>query len=104
VVQVMASRQYHERFQYGVTMKYVNSSYAQYKSSGLAFDIGLSYYDTANLLQVSVAVKNMGTQLKTYDGSNRKEELPFDIQAGITKRLEKAPLQFSLNSTSSTGF
>jgi hypothetical protein len=96
VVQVMASRQYHERFYYGVTMKYVNSSYAQYKSSGLAFDIGLSYYDSANLLQVSVAVKNMGTQLKTYDGSNRKEELPFDIQAGITKRLEKAPLQFSL--------
>jgi len=38
----------------------------------------------------------MGTQLQTYDGSNRKEELPFDLQAGITKRLENAPFQFSL--------
>ena len=38
----------------------------------------------------------MGTQLRTYDGSNRKEELPFDLQAGITKRLKNAPFQFSL--------
>jgi hypothetical protein len=92
----MASRKYHERFQYGLTMKYINSNYGQYRSSGLAFDVGLSYYDTANQLQVSVAVKNMGTQLNTYDGSNRKEELPFDLQAGITKRLANAPFQFSL--------
>jgi hypothetical protein len=34
--------------------------------------------------------------LQTYDGSNRKEELPFDIQAGVTKRLQHAPFQFSL--------
>ncbi len=96
VVQVMASRQYHERFQYGLTMKYINSNYGQYRSSGLAFDVGVAYYDSVNQLQVSVLAKNMGTQLKTYDGSNQKEELPFDIQAGITKRLENAPFQFSL--------
>jgi hypothetical protein len=96
VVQVMASRQYHERFRYGVTLKYIHSGYGQYRSSGLAFDVGVSYYDSASRLQVSVAVKNMGTQLTTYDGSNRKEELPFDLQAGVTKRLENAPLQFSL--------
>ena len=96
VVQVMASRQYHEKFQYGFTLKYINSNYGQYRSSGLAFDAGVAYYDSVNQLQVSILAKNMGTQLKTYDGSNQKEELPFDIQAGITKRLENAPFQFSL--------
>ncbi len=96
VVQVMASRAYHERFRYGLTLKYIQSSYGQYRSSGLAFDVGVTYYDSSKQLQVSVVVKNMGTQLKTYDGSNRKEELPFDLQAGITKRLENAPFQFSL--------
>lgn len=96
VVQVMASKQYHERFWYGLTMKYINSNYGQYRSSGLAFDMGVTYYDSANRLQASVVIKNMGTQLRTYDGSSRKEELPFDIQAGITKRLENAPVQFSL--------
>jgi hypothetical protein len=96
VVQVMASKQYHERFWYGITMKYINSNYGLYRSSGLAFDVGVTYYDSANRLQVSMVVKNMGTQLKTYDGTGTKEELPFDIQAGITKRLAKAPIQFSL--------
>lgn len=96
VLQVMASRQYHERFWYGLTLKYINSNYGQYRSSGLAFDAGLTYYDPEKQIQSSVVVKNMGTQLGTYDGSNRKEELPFDIQAGITKRLENAPFQFSL--------
>lgn len=96
VLQIMASRQYKERFFYGLTLKYMHSGYGQYRSSGLALDFGLSYYDSASQLQVSVAVKNMGTQLQTYDGSNRKEELPFDLQAGISKRLENAPFQFSL--------
>jgi hypothetical protein len=95
VLQIMASRQYHQRFWYGLTMKYIHSNYGQYRSSGLAFDVGVGYYDTASQLQVSVVAKNMGTQLSTYDGSNRKEELPFDLQAGITKRLENAPFQFS---------
>jgi hypothetical protein len=36
----------------------------------------------------------MGVQLSTYNGTN--EELPFDLQAGITKRLAKAPFGFSL--------
>jgi hypothetical protein len=96
VVQVMASRQYHERFRYGLTMKYIQSNYGQYRSSGLAFDVGLSYYDSSNKLQVSLVAKNMGTQLRTYDGSSAKEEIPFDLQAGITKRLAHAPFQFSL--------
>jgi hypothetical protein len=96
VLQVMASRQYHERFFYGLTMKYIQSNYGQYRSSGLAFDVGLSYYDSSKQLQVSLVAKNMGTQLRTYDGSSSKEEIPFDLQIGVTKRLARAPFQFSV--------
>ncbi len=96
VVQVMASKQYHERFWYGLTMKYINSNYGTYRSSGLAFDVGITYYDSVNRIQVSMVVKNMGTQLKAYTPGGIKEELPFDVQAGITKRLAKAPIQFSV--------
>ena len=94
VIQVMASRQYHERFWYGMTIKYIRSGYGMYSSSGLAFDAGITYYDSSNGLQVSLVAKNMGTQLTAYAGAG-KEELPFDLQAGITKRLAGAPLQFS---------
>jgi len=96
VVQLSASHNYLERFWYGMTLKYLSSNYGQYKSSGLAVDIGVAYYDSTSHLQLSVLVKNLGTQLKTYDGSLVKEGLPFDLEAGITKRLLNAPLQFSL--------
>ncbi|MFL5808788.1 MAG: hypothetical protein ACJ749_04655, partial [Flavisolibacter sp.] len=41
----------------------------------------------------SLLAKNMGGQLKTYAGEF--EDLPFDFQLGITKRLAGAPLGFS---------
>lgn len=96
VAQVSASHNYLERFWYGMTLKFAGSNYGQYKSNGMALDIGVAYYDSSNQLQASVLIKNLGTQLKTYDGSSRKEDLPFDLEAGITKRLAHAPMQFSL--------
>ncbi len=96
VVQVSGSKQYKDNWWLGTTLKYISSSYGQYKSNGVALDVGVAYYDSANQLQASMVVKNMGTQLKTYDGSGNKEELPFDMELGVTKRLAKAPIQFSL--------
>ena len=96
VVQVMASKQYKDRFWLGTTFKFINSNYGQFKSNAVAIDIGVSYSDTANQLQISLLAKNIGTQLKTFNHTNKKEELPFDIQLGITKRLAKAPIQLSL--------
>ena len=95
-VQVMASKQYMERFVIGATAKMINSNYGFYRSSGLAMDVSLLYRDTVSQLQVGIVFKNMGTQLKSYSADIPKEELPFDIQAGISKRLKNAPVQFSL--------
>lgn len=96
VIQVMASKQFSERFWLGSTAKFIQSNYGQYRAAGIAMDIGLSYFDEVNQLQVSVVAKNMGTQLSTYNLSGVKEELPFDVQAGISKKLKNAPFQFSL--------
>jgi hypothetical protein len=38
--------------------------------------------------------KNMGFQLSAYSGLT--EDLPFDLQIGVTKKLAKAPLGFSV--------
>jgi hypothetical protein len=57
-------------------------------------DVGLLYHDSANLFSASVLAKNMGTQLRKYDGTD-PDDLPFDLQVGITKRLENAPFSFS---------
>lgn len=96
VIQLGFSKQYHEHWWYGINAKLIGSNYGQYQSNGIGFDIGLAYHDEESALQASILVKNMGAQLKTYDGLQPKEELPFDLQMGISKRLEKAPFQFSI--------
>jgi hypothetical protein len=95
VMQVSASRSYLEKWNYGATLKFINSSYGQFRSNGLAVDVGVLYSDTSHLFSASVVVKNMGAQLKKYEGTDAGD-LPFDLQVGITKRLEKAPFSFSV--------
>ncbi len=94
VMQLSASRTYLEKWNYGVTLKFIHSNYGQYRSTGIAADVGIVYRDSANFFSVSVVAKNMGTQLKKYDGTD-PDDLPFDLQAGITKRLENSPFSFS---------
>lgn len=94
-VQFMFSKQHKMNWHYGATIKWVQSNYGIYKSSGLAADVALSYIDTSQLLQIAFVAKNMGTSLTQFD-ADAIQELPFDVQLGITKRLAKAPIQFSL--------
>jgi hypothetical protein len=96
VVQAMVSKSHREKFNLGVTLKFIHSNYGLFRSSGIALDVGLAYTDSAGGWQASLLVKNMGTQLTTYTQGGKKEELPFDIQAGVSKRLAHAPFQFSL--------
>lgn len=95
VLQLSAARSYLARWHYGGTIKLISSNYGLYKSSAIAMDAAVSYYDSSRLLQASLVLKNMGTQIKPYQQSS-PDDLPFDIQIGITKRLAKAPLQFSI--------
>lgn len=92
-VQVSACRKYLERWNYGATIKFIGSNYGQYSSYALAVDFGLLYTDSAAKLTVGFLAKNMGAQIKTYAGN--AEDLPFDLEAGISKRLRKAPFGFS---------
>ncbi|HVF97321.1 MAG TPA: hypothetical protein VM871_08380, partial [Flavisolibacter sp.] len=94
VAQVSASKKYLERWTYGGTLKFISSTYARYSSNAIAVDIGVLYFDSSRNFSASLLAKNMGTQLKTYAGT--AQDVPFDLQAGITKRLAKAPFGFSV--------
>jgi hypothetical protein len=94
-VQIGTSKQYKEKWWLGAAAKFIHSNYGQFRSSALAVDASLTYFDEASGLQAGVVVANMGTQLNAYAGAV-KEELPFEINAGISKKLAEAPLQFSL--------
>lgn len=95
VMQLSASRKYLEKWNYGIALKFISSNYGQYSSNAIAADAGVLFQDTAKLFSASVLVKNMGAQLKKYNGAD-DEELPFDVQIGISKRFQKAPFGLSL--------
>lgn len=94
VVQVYASRQYLEKWNYGASLKFIHSDYKFYTSSALALDFGIHYSDSVSNFYAGAVAKNMGVQLKTYAGE--REDLPFDLEIGITKKLSRAPLGFSV--------
>lgn len=93
VIQLSAAKTYLERWNYGASLKFINSNYQLYKSSAVALDFGVVYSDTSNNIYAGILAKNMGIQLKTYAGEG--EDLPFDLQIGVTKKLSDAPLGFS---------
>lgn len=95
VMQVSAARSYLEKWDYGATIKIIHSGYGMYRSSGLALDVGVLFKDTARLFTASVLARNMGFQLSRYQGTD-PDDLPFDLQIGLTQRLAHAPFSFSL--------
>jgi hypothetical protein len=93
-LQGSVSRSYLERWQYGGTVKFIHSSYGSWRSSGLALDVGLNYFDSTGGWQVGFVARNMGFQLQTFGSAG--EDLPFDLQLGVTRRIPRSPFQFSL--------
>jgi hypothetical protein len=93
VVQLSAGRKYLEKWNYGVSLKFIHSGYQQFTSAAIAVDAGIHYTDPVHLIDAGMTAKNMGVQVKTYAGEG--EDLPFDLQIGVTKRLAKAPFGFS---------
>ena len=77
----------------GIHAKWVTSYIGGYNSMAMCVDLGLNYYDSAADLSVSLTGRNLGGQLKAFD--EEYERLPFELQAGVSKKLSGAPLRFS---------
>ena len=90
-----ASRQLYEKLRVGANVKLISSQLESFNSLGLAADLGAFYQDTSGRFQMGLVFKNVGTQLTTYRPGNR-EDLPFDIQAGISTRLKYLPFRLGL--------
>lgn len=83
-----------DRLRAGITGKLIYSGYERYTSWGIGVDLGLNYFRPEKGLSASVTLKNLGGQIKSYH--ERNEKMPWDIQLGISKKMEHAPFRFSL--------
>lgn len=97
-MQFSAAKRYLDKWSVGASLKFIHSGFQQFSSQALAADVAVHFFDSSRQLSASVLAKNMGVALKSYAG--QREELPFDLQVGVTKRLAKSPFGFSVTAQS----
>ena len=78
----------------GFTGKAIYSVFEDYSSMALGVDLGLNYFNPNENVSVSIALKNLGDQLKDYN--DVYEKLPWDLQFGVSKKLAHAPFRIHL--------
>ena len=79
----------------GVNIKPILSVFERYSSYGLLADLGITYRHPNQLFTAAVVVRNMGGQLTPYSDGGR-EPAPFEIQIGMSQKLQHAPFRISL--------
>ncbi|MDY6206248.1 MAG: type IX secretion system protein PorQ [Prevotella sp.] len=82
-----------EKIAGGITAKFISSTMGNYSSFAMGIDLGINYYDPEKEWSLSLVAKNLGGQLKAYE--DEYESIPFNLQAGVSKRFENAPFRIS---------
>lgn len=88
-------KQLYEKLSIGANLKFISSQLESYNSLGISGDVGATYQDTSSNLAFSLLFRNIGTQLSTYV-PNVREDLPYEVQLGLSKRLKYLPFRFSI--------
>ena len=88
------SKDLYERLRLGANVRVINSQYESYTSWGLTFDAAALFHVDDKNTVLTLVIKNAGLQLSTFAGE--RESVPFDIQAGFSRRLEHLPFRFSI--------
>ena len=81
-------------FYVGSNLKVISSKLESYGSFAAGFDFGGMYVNPETGFNAGLTLRNVGTQLDSYNDIN--ENLPFEITAGISKRLENVPVRWHL--------
>lgn len=78
----------------GANAKLISSTLESYNSFGAAVDLGALYVDDFNDINIGLAIRNVGYQIKPYQDAN--EKLPLEVAAGISQELENVPIRWHL--------
>jgi hypothetical protein len=81
-------------FSIGANVKMIYSSLEIYNSLGMAVDVTGSYVPNESFC-ASLLFRNIGRQITAYTAEG-VEPLPFEIQAGISKKLAHVPFRYSI--------
>ena len=83
-------------FTAGISLKPIYSHLENYKSFGLAVDVGLTHHASDQLTTVAICLRQLGAQFSTYYDGGPHENLDWSLQVGCTHQLQHAPLRLSI--------
>ncbi|MGB0887407.1 MAG: type IX secretion system protein PorQ [Vicingaceae bacterium] len=90
-------KQIDSSFSVGANLKPIYSKLYTYNSFGIAFDFSATYYNKAKEFTAAIVFKNVGAQISPYVEGGEKEPIPFEIQAGISKKFKHVPFRLSVD-------
>ena len=88
------AKQISDKFTLGTNIKLLNSQLESYHSLSLSSNVSTTYFNKENNLAATILFKNMGKPIKSY--TSNSENLPFEIQLGLSKSLQHLPFRYSL--------
>lgn len=77
---------------FGANFKLINSNISNFTSTGFATDFAVLYYSPYKSYSFTIVVRNLGTQMKTFNGTT--ESLPLKVAIGGSYQLEHVPLKW----------
>ena len=77
---------------FGVNLKFINSNISNFSSFGIATDLGILYFSPYKPYTFTLVARNIGSQLKSFNGTY--EKLPLKIAIGASYQLEFVPLKW----------
>lgn len=90
VLTVGGSRAYGDRIRYGASLHLMHARIEAAEASALAIDVGGLYRLPRQQIALGATLRNLGMTVDGYAGT--REQLPLDLQVGLTKRLAHLPL------------
>lgn len=94
IINIGWGRQLNDKFSIGANLKFAGLQYENNASGVLAVDVAGTFRTKDNWV-FSLVARNIGTEIyNNYQDFRNK--LPFNMQAGVSKKLEHLPLTFIL--------
>ena len=78
----------------GANVKIINSTISNFSSTGAALDFGILYNNPYKPYIFTLVVRNIGTQIKSFNGA--QEKLPIEVLIGGSYQLENVPVKWYL--------
>lgn len=85
-----------DSWSFGTTLKPIYSHLENYKSFGMAADLGLLHYSADRLTVFAICLRDLGAQLKPYYEGSLRESVTSSLQAGVSHRLLHAPVSYAV--------